>query len=156
MQKGHWIIVGTVGPLSVIGIIVLVTVLMAGRCSVTFCETEIEIISHQVPVEVYVGDELQAMFTVKNKGEATAENCVLTWQKTGSYTVSKTFQLSPLEEINIEFLNNEKVQPPRDGTSELTDQFSSSNLLSRAWVNCDNTESAKVQSDIVIKHSRNP
>jgi len=117
---------------------------LAGICSVTFCETEIEIISHKVPVEVYVGDKLQAEFTVKNKGEVTAENCVLTWESQG-YTFSKTFQLSPLEEINIELLNVEKeVQPPRGGTDELSDLARSVNLLSRAWVNCDNTESAKV------------
>jgi len=151
LKRIHFTIIGG----SVIGLVVLVYVFYAGICSVTFCETEIVIISHKVPVEVYVGDELQAEFTVKNKGEVTAENCVLTWQSEGD-TFSKTFQLSPLEEINIELLNVKKVQYPRGGTDELSDLFRSVNLLSRAWINCDNTESAKVQSDIVILHSRNP
>jgi len=153
LKRIHFTIIGG----SVIGLVVLVYVFYAGICSVTFCETEIVIISHKVPVEVYVGDELRAEFTIKNKGEVTAENCVLKWSITRvSDTISKTFQLSPLEEISIELLNVKKVQYPRGGTDELTDLTRTVNLLSRAWVNCDNTESAKVQSDIVILHSRNP
>jgi len=102
---------------------------------------------------------MQAEFTIKNKGDVTAKNCVLKWSIAGiPDTISRTFQLQPLAEINIELLSNKEAPFPRDAVSEVEEAiFNSTNaMVSRAWVSCDNTESPKVQSDIKLKIPRNP
>ena len=66
MQKGHWIIVGTVGPLSVIGILIFIF----GWCVVTICETQIEIISFKTPQVVSQGQIIEADFVIVNTGSS--------------------------------------------------------------------------------------
>jgi len=155
LKQIHYVVIGV--PASVI--IFLVIVFFAGICLITYCETEIEIISYNTSELVYVGDKMRAEFTIKNKGGVMAENCVLKWSLARMQdTVSKTFQLPALEEIKIELLSIEEAPFPRDAVSEVEEKLlgSTNEMVSRAWVSCDNTESPKVQSAIKLKIPRNP
>jgi len=140
MKKIHYPIIGGITAT----LFVLIYVFeFAGLCSITPCEAEIEIISYEIPDEVYVGDKMQAEFTIKNKGEVTAENCVLRW-RLGEPEFSKTFSLSPLEEIKIKLLSFEAT--PSAEIIHIDPQY-----ISLAWVFCDNTESPKLQKFVHVR-----
>jgi len=139
MKKIHYPIIG--GFAAALFVLIYVSQ-FAGLCSITPCETEIEIKSHETPDEVYVGDKMEAEFTIKNKGEVTAENCVLRW-KLGEPEFSKTFSLSPLEELKIKLLSFEATPPETIHIYPL--------YISRAWVVCDNTESPKVEKWVHLR-----
>jgi len=131
MKKIHYPIIGGIAT----ALFVLIYVFMfAGPCSITPCETEIEIISYKIPDEVHVPRAMLAEFTIKNKGEVTAENCVLRGDWGTKF--SKIFSLSPLEEIKTKSYSF-PVRLLVTGDFQYT--------LSVAWVLCDNTESTKVQ-----------
>jgi len=132
MKQSHYAIIG-----SLVAITILVFVLILGRCSITPCETEIEIISSQIPESVYQGEQFQGEFTIKNIGDVTAENCVLTW-RVRDQEYSNTFQLAPLEEKKIQVLN--KIIRPHDQSEN-----------SWWWVSCENTETPKTHNDIEVK-----
>ena len=148
LKKIHFVII--VVPACTI--IFLVTLFFNTTCLFINCDTEIEITSFETPELVNLGEKMQAKFTIKNKGDVTAENCKLSWSQRGIQdTVSKTFQLSPSEEIRIELLSVEGAPAPRGVNPTLELMFDPEyQLVSRSWVTCDNTESTKVQSDINI------
>ena len=75
MKKIHFVIIGV--PACII--IFLVTLFFNTTCLFINCETEIEITCFETPELVNLGDTMQAKFTIKNKGEVTAENCKLSW-----------------------------------------------------------------------------
>ena len=148
LKKIHFVIIGV----PACTIIFLVTLFFNTTCLFINCETEIEITTFETPELVNLGDKMQAKFTIKNKGEVTAENCKLSWSQKGARdTVSKTFQLSPSEEIRIELLSVEGAPAPRGVNPTLELMFDPEyQIVSRSWVTCDNTESTKVQSDINV------
>ena len=147
MKKIHYAIIGVI--VFLVGtFVVLPYIVLSGRCLLTHCETEIEIISFEMPDIVYAGNRIQAEFIVKNKGDVTAENCVLEWalaETKGSTDkklsvfdeqFSKTFQLSPLEEIKIESSSKSILYPSGENYNP--------GISTLALVVCDNTESAKI------------
>jgi len=141
MKKSHYGIIGGVAIVA-FGTFVLLT----GRCYIIPCETEIEIISFEMPDHVYEVEMAQAEFTIKNKGGITAENCVLTWDLGAKKILSQTFQLAPSEEIDKAV----SVIAPTRGLIKLGPTF----ISSKAWINCDNTESPKVLKDLIELKTR--
>ena len=126
----------------IIGGVAIVTfaifVLLAGKCYIIPCETQIEVISNEIPEFVYDGNKLQGEFTIKNIGDVPAENCVLTWRVGDKLKFSNTFQLGPLEEKMIQITHKEIL---RRGQSE----------SSWLWVSCENTETPKIYNNIEVK-----
>lgn len=148
MQKGHWIIVGTVGPLSVIGILIFIF----GWCIVTICETQIEITSFETPKVVTDGQIIQADFVIMNTGNTTAENCVLRWGYNPNpveYVNTDSFSLSPNEEIKIHLQSSSGA---RGYTSASSCWLTSTvDTYSDAWVLCENTDSGRSRNTILLE-----
>ena len=142
MIKTHYAIIGFIAAV-VFGIYVA----LAGMCSISPCETEIQITSYEIPDHVYESETARAEFTIKNKGDVMAQNCMLTWTlgtEKNSYFLP--FQLAPSEEIDKEAFI---IVPPRTGL-----EFGPTFTSSRAWVNCNNTESPKVLKSLIEIRSR--
>jgi len=139
MQKGHWIIVGTVGPLSIIGILIFIY----GWCIVTFCETQIEITSFEIPEEIPWNSKIEADFIITNTGEMTAKNCKLRW-KAGAmvYTNSDIFSLSPQEVIKLHLISSD-IFRPQSSTACFGSSGEMKTYQSDAWVFCENSDSGR-------------
>jgi len=151
MEKSVSVFFGFVAVILVV-FVVVVYISQAGRCSITDCKTEIEIISSEIPDLVDEGDRIQVELIVKNKGDVKAENCVLEWHLIAyrdamgdapnetylrETQFSETFQLFPSEKIKIETSNKKALYQ-----HELVPDRS--RISSSVFVVCDNTESPKV------------
>jgi len=113
-----------------------------GICTITVCETEIEVISSNLPLKVQIGEIIRGTFTVKNNGVNIAENCALHWRPQKlmmSEFVSESFSLQSTEEIIIYVESLEGAK----GVST-----TSTGAASTVWVVCDNTESSKIDQII--------
>ena len=123
-----------------------------GACTITDCETEIEVIDYTLPTIVDVREIIKGDFTVKNQGSVTAENCVLRWGYNPNpveYVNTDSFSLSPNEEIKIHLQSSSGA---RGYTSASSCWLTSTvDTFSDAWVLCENTDSGRSRNTILLE-----
>jgi len=146
MNKTYIIIGGSVGGLSIVGILIFIF----GWCVVTYCETQVEITSFETPEILSEGQKFQADFVIMNKGNKTAENCILRWYNpdfTYEDLNSDPFSLEPKEEIEIHLQSSSGAEvKPRACLARST-----FDLDTDAWVYCDNTDSGRIRNTILFQ-----
>ena len=147
MEKVHWIIAGTIGPLAVIGILIVIF----GWCIVTPCETQIEITSFETPEKISWNEIVEPDFIVMNTGDTLAKNCILRWYngRSGPSINSDNFSLAPQEIIEIHLQNSEGLQSNTCKTVILSSSGTLKEIFSDAWVKCENSDSGLIRNIII-------
>jgi hypothetical protein len=119
-----------------------------GSCFFPGCDTQIEIISMDVPKIAYYGTFPKADFVVKNIGDSPANNCKLVWdypthRNTGDgFMTSNSFSLAPLEEEKIHLIGDGGVGIKKKYvySSEPCSNTNSYEKSSRVYARCDNAD----------------
>jgi len=128
---------------------ILVLILNFGYCFLGICETEVEIISINMPEKIFGGQPYQGEFIIKNIGQNSA-NCVLSWNlNLDKYTIddSDYFIIEPQQERKIVLEGSFKGRSnaplcSTSGTSEITTSVRAS---------CKNTMSGLYKETLLLE-----